>query len=144
MFDITDPTKRLKISLLDQNERLVFEMDIDLEEYRDYRTMGSDILIYGDYQDNDEPDEEGPRLRVRLHYNYSDKERYRTMLEEWHQDIINNLADYRQVSEFLDNMQTPFGFLQAHANAGKQNQELDEIDIEEMNEQKRGDTPFHK
>ena len=72
MFDITDPTKRLKISLLDQNERLVFEMDIDLEEYRDYRTMGSDILIYGDYQDNDEPDEEGPRLRVRLHYNYSD------------------------------------------------------------------------
>ena len=100
IFNISDPSQRLIIQLEDINGNVFIRDDIDLNDHRDYKKMGNDVRIKVR-----EDDDESPELRIRLHYSYSDIERYRTMLEEWHIEIEDGLNDYAAVVAFQDNMQ---------------------------------------
>ena len=59
------------------------------DQIRDYRMQGQDIWCYQKYDDDKggEGNEDGPKLRVRIHYSYSDVMRYDSLLLEWQEFI---------------------------------------------------------
>lgn len=69
VFDIRDPNSPLIIQLRDHQESILFESIVDLttREVKDYSLMGQDLMCY-----EDPVSQEGPRLRIRTHYSYSD------------------------------------------------------------------------
>ena len=94
---------------------------------RDYTLQGSDIWCYhnpenvcglrdgksGDehfeiYDENDgrgkpidqplpQQLEEGVRVRIRIHYSYSDVQRYNALLEEWRVQIQEDIDEYNEI-----------------------------------------------
>ena len=106
--------------------------------------MGQDIWIRQDeYLDaRGSPNEDCPKLRIRLHYSYSDRERYRSMIEEWQTEILKDLENLRKVQVFLDDMQKPFNFLKI--TQSEDGPDLNDEDIEDLEEQAEGDNRYHK
>ncbi len=100
----------------------------------DYKNMGSDIWIR---QDNSldargSPNEDAPKLRIRLHYSYSDRVRYESMVKEWQFEIIKDLENLKKVQQFLDEMQKPFNFLKVVTN--DDGPDLNEDDMKDLEE----------
>ena len=82
--------------------------------------------------------ETGPKLRLRIHYSYSDVQRFESLLVEWRDFLENDIQELKMIQEYLENLTTPFGFLKQAA-AEKQ-EELSREDHEDMEEQRKGDT----
>ena len=99
VFNIVDPSQMVLIQVMDDyNGRIIFQSQIDLtdDEIRNYKQMGQDIWIRHD-DARESPNEDSPKLRIRLHYSYSDRERYRSMIEEWQTEILKDLENLKKV-----------------------------------------------
>ena len=87
IFDIADQLQPIVVQLVTSRNEIILENDISLmeEQIRDYRMQGQDIWCYKNYDDDKggEGVEDGPKLRVRIHYSYSDVVRYDSLLMEW-------------------------------------------------------------
>ena len=87
IFDIADQLQPIVVQLVTSRNEVILENDISLmeEQIRDYRMQGQDIWCYKSYDDDKggEGVEDGPKLRVRIHYSYSDVVRYDSLLMEW-------------------------------------------------------------
>lgn len=72
--------------------------------------MGQDIWLFAEKGPNRE---DGPKLRIRLHYNYSDRVRYHSLWEEWGENIREELRVLKFYDEFKETMEAPFDFFAA-------------------------------
>ena len=130
VFDINNPTKELKVDLFYKgSDQPVIHEDIDLRVNQrglnqhleegnmnpdasfdlvtSYKNMGQDIWLFA-YKGPDR--DEGPKLRIRLHYNYSDVEKYSSLDEEWRLNIVEELKVLSFYDEFKETMEKPFDF----------------------------------
>ena len=113
------------------------------DQIRDYRMQGQDIWCYRQYDDDKggEGDEEGPKLRVRIHYSYSDVMRYDSLLVEWQEFISEDITELLWIERYLDQLSDPFPFfMQVSDKAGVL---LGKEDKEDLALQQDGDNPYH-
>ena len=57
--------------------------------------------------------ESGSKLRVRVHFSYSDVQRFESLLQEWHDYITEDIEELDLIKEYVENLTSPFGFLKA-------------------------------
>jgi len=96
---------------------------------RNYDRQGDDIWIC-DAHDENGPQQGLPKLRIRIHYSYSDIARYNTLLLEWHDYMTDDINDYENILQYLESLTTPFGFLkQVYGNV---NSAMTKEDTEDM------------
>lgn len=53
------------------------------------------------------------KLRVRVHFSYSDVQRFESLLQEWHDYITEDIEELDLIKEYVENLTMPFGFLKA-------------------------------
>ena len=93
-------------------------------------------------QEPDEEMENGPKLRIRVYYNWSDVQRYNDLLMEWQNTLNNDIAEYRDIEEALEHLTSPFSFFVKQVMKG--GIRLDTEDVEDLQKQDFGDTDFHQ
>lgn len=86
---------------------------------------------------NEQEVETGPKLRLRIHFSYSDVQRFESLLHEWHEYINDDIEDLERIREYLDNLTMPFGFLKQAAS--QKQEELSKEDHEDIEQEKKGD-----
>ena len=106
IFDIKDQSKPLIVSLIDDRKRVVQRDQIFLKDVMDYSTMGSDYWL-----PDDEVNDGNPKLRIRITYNYSDIQKYTSLLAEWDDYILNDINELQWINKYLQQLNQPFGFL---------------------------------
>ena len=89
-------------------------------------------------------DEEGPKLRIKIHYSYSDVQRFESLRQEWYNYIEEDLEEYELIKDYLQNLTNPFEFMKMQMDENKGDRELNADDIEDLAEQRNGDTRFHQ
>ena len=57
--------------------------------------------------------ESDSKLRVRVHFSYSDVQRFESLLQEWHDYITEDIEELELIKEYVENLTSPFGFLKA-------------------------------
>lgn len=57
--------------------------------------------------------ESDSKLRVRVHFSYSDVQRFESLLQEWHDYITEDIEELDLIKEYVENLTSPFGFLKA-------------------------------
>ena len=57
--------------------------------------------------------ESDSKLRVRVHFSYSDVQRFESLLQEWHDYITEDIEELDLIKEYVENLTMPFGFLKA-------------------------------
>ena len=74
------------------------------DQIRDYRMQGQDIWCYRNYDEDKGGDgvEDGPKLRVRIHYSYSDVMRYDSLLLEWQEFIAEDIIELQWIERYLE------------------------------------------
>lgn len=74
---------------------MILESGIDINAYeiRDYSNQGQEIWCYARFDDNEVEDEEGPKLRIRIHFSYSDVQRFTSLLQEWYQYLDDDITE---------------------------------------------------
>ena len=82
------------------------------------------------------------KLRVRVHYSYSDVQRFESLLQEWHLHITDEIMELDLIKEYVENLTSPFGFLKAVVQ--QKMDELDEGDKEDLKNEREGDNQYHK
>lgn len=106
IFDIADQLQPIVVQLVTSRNEVILENDISLmeEQIRDYRMQGQDIWCYKSHDDEKggEGVEDGPKLRVRIHYSYSDVVRYDSLLVEWQDCIAEDLEELQWIERYLD------------------------------------------
>ena len=81
------------------------------------------------------------KLRVRVHYSYSDVQRFESLLQEWHLHITDEIMELDLIKEYVENLTSPFGFLKAVVQ--QKMDELDEGDKEDLKNEREGDNQYH-
>ena len=137
---------------------------------RDYSLQGSDIWCYqepinvcglrdvktgqeyfwhvdeqGRSQPCEQPEidlEDGVRARLRIHYSYSDIQRYNSLLTEWRQQIQDDIDEYNEINTCLDQLSNPFVFFSNISE--KAGILLGKEDNEDLAEQFKGDNQYHE
>ena len=139
LFDIKNPYNPVQIILRDESEGEVINQSLDLNQnnYRDYRIQGQDIWCYANYNERNEPVEEGPKLRLRIHYSYSDVQKFTTMLVDWTDQIRQDREELLNIQNYLENLCEPFEFLVPVL--GTQAAALGDQDRQDLKEQVQGD-----
>ena len=91
--------------------------------------MGQDIWI---------PDEDAdqPRLRVRVHYNYSDIQKYTSMVETWNEKISQDVNEVTWIKKYLTDL-TETGSVFKHMIAASSDLKLTPSDIEDLEIEKK-------
>ena len=105
------------------------------DQIRDYRMQGQDIWCYQKYDDDKggEGNEDGAKLRVRIHYSYSDVRRYDSLLLEWQEFISEDIIELQWIERYLQQLSDPFTFFtQISSKTGI----LDRADQEDLEEQR--------
>ena len=69
-------------------------------------------------------------MRVRIHFSYSDVQRFESLLHEWYDYISEDIEEFELIKEYLENLVTPFGFMKALAN--EKSESLKEEDKEDL------------
>ena len=135
-----------RVALIDSYNTTLFTSQIDLtsEEIKDYKNMGVDIWIRQDetLDARGSPREDVPKLRIRLHYSYSDRVRYSSMVREWQTEILSDFENLTKVEQFLDDMQKPFNFLKVVTSDDAP--DLNDEDLEDLDQQANGDNQYHE
>ena len=49
-------------------------------------------------------------MRVRVHYSYSDVQRYDALLNEWHAQIVEDIEEYNEIETCIEHLSNPFVF----------------------------------
>ena len=144
VFDIKDPYQNVIIQLINSRQEVVLEQNLDLNDakIRDYSLQGEEIWLWAQVDENGYGVESGEKLRVRVHFSYSDVQRFESLLHEWHDYISEDIEEYELIKEYLDNLTTPFGFMKSLAN--QKAQQLKEEDKEDLREQAQGDNQYHR
>ena len=75
---------------------------------------------------------------MRVHFDYSDVQKFESLLSEWHAYIEEDIFQYEQIKDYLANLTVPFGFLKAVLRKSEEN--ITELDKTDMKEQEMGDT----
>ncbi len=52
-------------------------------------------------------------MRVRVHFSYSDVQRFESLLQEWQDYITEDIEELELIKEYVENLTSPFGFLKA-------------------------------
>ena len=81
-------------------------------------------------------------MRIRVHFSYSDVQRFESLLQEWHDYITDDIEELDLIREYIDNLTQPFGFLKAEFE--KKNEELTASDKEDLAIERKGDTKYHQ
>ena len=115
---------------------------MNLAEIRDYRQQGTDIWCYAQFDEEERGVENGPKLRIRIHYNYSDVQRYESLLEEWFQHIIMDFEEKRTIDQYLENLSDPFTFF-AIVSGNENAAALNDEDCEDLAHEQQGDNPYY-
>ena len=132
IFDIRDESKPLTVSVLDNNKEVIRNA-IKLQDVKEYRDMGTDIWL----QHEDGAKESDPRVRIRLTYNYSDVQKYTSLLGEWNDYIGDDINEYEWICHYLTQLTEPFSFFLAfHKVEGPRTTE-EAQDLEEQRQQTR-------
>lgn len=65
---------------------MILESQIRLTqpELTDYSNQGQEIWCYSQFDEREQEIETGPKLRIRINYNFSDVQRFGSLLEEWY------------------------------------------------------------
>ena len=63
--------------------------------------MGQDIWL-PNYATN------GPKLRVRITYNYSDIQKYQALEDQWKEMLDADINEYEWINTYLEQIQQPF------------------------------------
>ena len=117
VFDIKDPYQPVIVQLVNQRLELVLESALDLNssEIRDYSNQGQEIWCYAQFDENEIEVDYGPKLRLRIHFNYSDVQRFESLRYEWHNYIAEDIEELELIRTYISNLVTPFGFLRQRA-----------------------------
>ena len=146
IFDITDQFQPIVVQVVTTRGEVILENDISLmeDQIRDYRMQGQDIWCYRSYDEDRGGDgvEDGPKLRVRIHYSYSDVMRYDSLLLEWQEFITEDIVELQWIERYLDQLSDPFTFF-AHMSEKTNNLLLGKEEKEDLDEQQRGDNQYH-
>ena len=91
---------------MNQRQECILESALDLNsaEIRDYANQGQEIWCYAEFDMNEQEVETGPKLRLRIHFSYSDVQRFESLLHEWHEYINDDIEDLERIREYLDNL----------------------------------------
>ena len=54
--------------------------------------------------------DECAKIRLRIHYSYSDVQRYEALQDEWRIQIDREVAEYTEIQSCLDSLSDPFVF----------------------------------
>ena len=144
VFDIKDPYQNVIIQLMNERQEIVLEQNLDLNDakIRDYSLQGEEIWLWAQVDENGYGIETDSKLRVRIHFDYSDVQKFESLLSEWHAYIEEDIFQYEQIKEFMQNLTTPFGFLKAMIKHPSES--LKEEDKLDMKQQEKGDTIYHR
>jgi hypothetical protein len=116
VFAVEDPSIPVNFQLKNARGGLIFQESINLKNdinpewesnYMLYDNMGKDILLPRDQGDS-QYDEFAPRLRVRLHFHFSNLERYDQALHDWDRYIEDDFRELDNVRHVQKNMANPF------------------------------------
>lgn len=113
VFDIKDPYQPVVLQMISvDSQKTILEstIDLNLHEVRDYRQQGNDIWCYAMFDEDENGVESGPKMRIRVHYNYSDVQRYESLLDEWNNCILVDCEEKRTIDRYLENLSDPFNF----------------------------------
>lgn len=74
VFDVKNPYQNVIVQLRNQKQEIVLESQLDLNspEIRDYSNQGQEIWCYALFDEREQEVESGPKLRLRIHFSYSD------------------------------------------------------------------------
>jgi hypothetical protein len=53
------------------------------------------------FDENDQEVESGPKLRLRIHFSYSDVQRFESLRYEWHNYISEDIEELELIKEYL-------------------------------------------
>ena len=59
--------------------------------------------------------ESGPKLRLRVYFDYSDVQKFETLRYEWHNYIAEDIEELDLIRTYIANLVQPFGFLRQMA-----------------------------
>ena len=80
-------------------------------------------------------DEDGPKLRIKIHYSYSDVQRFESLRQEWYNYIEEDLEEYELIKEYLANLTNPFDFMkQQRAETENDHNKMDQEDFDDLAE----------
>ena len=99
---------------------------------RDYSLQGEEIWLWAQVDENGFGIETDAKLRVRVHFSYSDVQRFESLLHEWHDYITEDVEEFELIKEYIENLTTPFGFLKVSANTASA--QLKNEDVEDLKE----------
>ena len=77
MFDIHNHYEMVVLEVVHQGSDtpvIKNELDLRSDDIRDYSLQGQEIWCFPDVED-----EEGPKLRIKIHYSYSDVQRFMSL-----------------------------------------------------------------
>lgn len=83
---------------------------------------------------NDNEDSKEPKLRIRIHFNYSDIQKYTSLSEHWDETISSDVNEITWIKKYLRDLTEPFGFF-LHMADDHGSHELSPEDIEDMNQE---------
>ena len=98
IFDIKNEIQPLVITLRDASGRQIIQETLKLQNHKDYREMGQDIWL-PNYATN------GPKLRVRITYNYSDIQKYQALEDQWKEMLDADINEYEWINTYLEQIQ---------------------------------------
>ena len=87
-------------------------MDLNSNEIRDYNNQGQEIWCYQMLDENDNEVETGPKLQLKVYFSWSDVQRFEALRYDWQNYIAEDIVELEQLREYVQNMTTPFGFLE--------------------------------
>ena len=93
VFDIRDPYQNVIIQMINQRQEIILEQNLDLndEKIRDYSLQGEEIYLWAQVDENGYGIETDSKLRVRVHFDYSDVQKFESLLSEWHAYIEEDI-----------------------------------------------------
>ena len=83
-------------------------------------------MLYANYDANGQGVEDGPKLRVRVNFSYSNVLRFEALSGEWLELIAADIEDLENIKRYLKNLTKPFGFLMTEV--------PQKMDLEELKE----------
>ena len=144
VFDIRDPYQNVIIQLMNQRQEIILEQNLDLNDtkIRDYGLQGEEIWLWAQVDENGYGIETDSKLRVKVHFDYSDVQKFESLLGEWHAYIDEDIFQYESLKDYLENLIVPFAFLKVEPR--KNEEYLTEQDKLDMKEQEMGDSKYHR